>query len=112
MKVKYGLLLFCAPAVAEVPTEEWVWQSLHLIDTMQTIRIAQHPNQYEEYNPILGKHPSTGAVVAWGAGTAILHYVVADQLEKHGYSAKPFEYLTIGFAAGNVYLNWRWGLNP
>lgn len=106
------MLLACAPVAAEVPPEEWVWQSLHLIDTMQTIRIAQHPETLEESNPILGRHPSVGSVVAWSAATSVLHYVVADQLDKHGFNPRWFEYFTIGIKANVVYMNWRYKVGP
>ena len=41
-----------------LPKEEWVWQSLHTIDMVQTIRIAKNPDKFRELNPLLGKHPS------------------------------------------------------
>ena len=52
-------------------------------DASQTTYIAQHPQQYQEYNPILGQHPSRGKVAAYflsaGAGLVVLNNVLPEK---------------------------------
>jgi hypothetical protein len=66
--------------------EEWVWQSLHAVDVAQTLAAADDAC-YEEAAPItrhlIGAQPSTGEVLAWGAGMALGHAWVSALLERH-----------------------------
>ena len=51
-----------------------------LADWSQTRYIAKHPDQFYETNRVLGKHPTTGKVDAYFAGSIALSYFIADQL--------------------------------
>jgi len=70
---------------AEMPTDEYVWQTAHAFDVAQTVQIAKHPECYSEVNSItsqlIGEHPSQGGALAWGFGTAALHAGVSVWLE-------------------------------
>jgi len=61
---------------------EAVWQVGHVADWMQTRQVAKHPAQWEELNPILGKHPSVGKVDTYMLGAALAHYGISYALPK------------------------------
>lgn len=50
------------------------------VDFMQTLTIARSPDRHSELNPILGRHPSTSAVVTWFTAGELLHLGVARLL--------------------------------
>lgn len=60
----------------EARIEEAAWQSIHLMDVLQTREIARDPC-YIEDNPvtreIIGRRPSEEAVIVWGIGLSYLH---------------------------------------
>ena len=51
-----------------------------LADWSETRYIAKHPDEFYEANRVLGKHPTTGKVDAYFAGSIALTYFIADQL--------------------------------
>lgn len=63
--------------------EELAWQSMHVVDTLQTLKIVNDDCLYEK-NPVtqllIGKKPSTHGVIAWGIGAAGAHLLVSDAL--------------------------------
>ncbi len=66
---------------------EITWQSLHLIDTAQTLSVARDPDCYFETvsGPIIGKHPSQQGVVLWMFAAGTLHFLITDWLATHGH---------------------------
>jgi hypothetical protein len=46
-------------------------------DWMQTLDIAEHPDRFHEYNPILGEHPSRGRVNMYFAAAVVGVGVIA-----------------------------------
>lgn len=62
-------------------TEDTAWQvsamALIVGDWGQTRYIAQHPIEYPESNPILGKHPRQGTVNLYFLGVLMVHPVVS-----------------------------------
>jgi len=64
---------------------EVTWQSLHLIDTTQTLSVARDPDCYDESvsDPIIGKHPSQRDVLLWMFAASALHFIVTDWLAMH-----------------------------
>ena len=94
-----------------LPKEEWVWQSLHAIDMAQTIRIAKNPDKFQELNPLLGKHPSTAEVVAFGVASSLGHAYLAYKLKEAGLPVKVFEYVTIGYKGITIKKNFDAGLH-
>ena len=66
-------ITFSVPATAQVFDSNAPWTDeqkvvaagagvLLAADWLQTRQIAKHPDQFQEYNPILGEHPSQGKV--------------------------------------------------
>lgn len=78
------LLQGCATAPH---TAEAVWQSAHLIDTIQTIKGPASDQCYVEGDPttrlMIGREPSATAVAAWGVGFAAFHWLVSSWLSDH-----------------------------
>lgn len=71
---------------SSISRQEVAWQTLHAVDVAQTLSIARDPC-YRESNALtsqlIGEQPSTGEVVAWGVGSALLHAGVSHLLDKH-----------------------------
>lgn len=95
--------------IKDLPRSEWVWQSLHLVDGIQTYKAAQRPDLYREVNPLLGPHPSTGEVVAYTVGMSILHAAAASYIQRtYGEpSLTFFEYTTIAVKGAGVAINFK-----
>ncbi|WP_374245263.1 hypothetical protein [Zoogloea sp.] len=74
-----------APALADEWTDTQVTKALALAtltaaDWAQTRNIARHPVRWHENNPLLGEHPSTGAVDRHFIAGALIGAVVLDAL--------------------------------
>jgi hypothetical protein len=67
---------------------------LMAVDHHQTREIAAHPEKWEEYNPILGRHPSEGKVDAYFLSLAAGHTAIAAVLPRKWRSF--WQYLYIG----------------
>lgn len=84
-------------------------------DMAQTLQIARRPEKispgttYYETNPLMGKHPSTGTVVAYFALSHALVWLVADQLAPK--TRKAFLVGTIIISAGYVKRNAEIGIS-
>jgi hypothetical protein len=90
MKIVLAFLLLSLPARAEriVSTALLVAAEASLIiDMLQTFDIAHKPGMYEK-NPILGLHPSDGAVLVYFAVAMATTYA-ATQLMPERYKAVP-----------------------
>ncbi len=74
---------------AETRAEEATWQSLHAVDSLQTLSIARDPDCFREstVDPLIGKHPSQGVVVLWAVTASALHFLVTDWLAEHQHPA-------------------------
>jgi hypothetical protein len=101
-------LTFCTDAQAE----EWTladstWQlaatSTLLIDYAQTEDLVHqgHNHDYHETNPILGAHPSAGAVRRYFAGAVVLDYLVARALPQ-GPLRRAFQMGTVGIELATI----------
>ena len=55
---------------------EVAWQAIHIVDWGQTLSIADNPDEYKEYNPLIGKHPSRGRVNIVMLAGAVVHPLV------------------------------------
>ncbi len=87
---------------------EIAWQAINLVDWNQTLSIADQPDKYKEYNPILGSHPDRGEVNLYFAAGALAHIAVIHVLPK---KCRPyFQYLSIGFSGICVMNNFSIGL--
>lgn len=81
------LLCLTLSGCASTPREEIVYQSLHLIDSLQTVQIARSNCHWEDApgtKQIIGEHPSTAGAIAWGVGAGLAHWGVSHWLEDHG----------------------------
>jgi hypothetical protein len=104
----------CHQAKAEpVPTTEWVYQGTALVDTLQTLSIAGHPMQWQEVNPVLGPHPSKGAVLGYFAATGLLHFAITKEIVNGhvpGVIVQGWECATIALEVGAVAHNFHVGV--
>ena len=104
-----GLLAGCTT----LPPAEQAWQALHAIDTVQTLHIARDPARFHEDIAAwaIGRHPSAGSVLAYMAGTAVIHAQCARWLDdRHPLGFKAFEVISIGLTGRNVLVNVKVGL--
>lgn len=95
---------------------EIAWQTIHVVDAMQTVSIATR-QCYHEADPItrriIGKHPNQLNVALWWAGTAFGHAFVSKKLkDDHPKLYKFWQILTIGRSAYVVTQNHKIGLGP
>ena len=97
---------------APTPVTEWVYQGAAFADMLTTLDIAKHPNLVEE-NPLIGQRPSTGKVLAYFAGTGLLHWAMTRELVRESVPApivQTWEALGIGLEVGMVAHNYSIGL--
>ena len=87
---------------------ESVYLLLHCTDWAQTLQIADSRGRWVEYNPVLGRRPSRGAVNAWFLTTGLAHVLVARQLSPE--ARWWFQNVTIGLEGGCVAVNFRVGV--
>ncbi len=87
MKTTLLIALVALSGCSTVPPAEYAWQAMHVIDVAQTLNGPAKDPCYIEVDPItrglIGKNPSSEAVVLWGIGTGIAHIGVTHLLEKH-----------------------------
>lgn len=79
----FALLAFAANAQSWTPEQRTLaamYLAAHAVDYGQTRRIAAEPEHWREYNPILGAHPSTGAVNAYFALVPVAGYLLLDSV--------------------------------
>jgi hypothetical protein len=97
---------------APTPVTEWVYQGAAFADMLTTLDIKNHPN-LQELNPLLGAHPSDGKVLAYFAGTGLLHWAITRELVRESVPApivQTWEALGIGLEVGMVAHNYSIGL--
>lgn len=102
------LLSGCASTFAEKwstgdTIREVTYGTLHVVDWGQTRYIAKHPDKYEERNPLIGRHPSTGRVDIYMGSTLLLHPVISGYLKPE--YRRWWQYITIGIEGGAVVNN-------
>lgn len=79
------LALWCGSARADDWTPEQRtlgagYAALLLADCLQTRTIAHHPEQWREFNPLMGRHPPVARVHVHFIATALVAAVVLDLL--------------------------------
>lgn len=106
-------------ALAAMPAQAWDdWEAhdkalfagfgvLSVADAMQTAEIVDHPD-WDEGNPLLGRHPSDKRIVGYFLARAALYYVVADALPAGWRTA--FLGLEFYWAVEQVYANHELGI--
>jgi hypothetical protein len=101
----------CATMTPAERASEMAYQSLHAIDTLQTLDIRRAGKV--ETNPILGPAPSDRAVIGYMAAEAALHLIVSDQLARHDAPAwvrAAWHVTSVSMASNTISNNARIGL--
>ena len=81
------------------------FHTLNAIDTIQTCHVLQSGKGYE-LNPIFGRNPDCGTLVAAKIGGSILHQIISSELRKRDEkAAKLFQIISIGIQGGVVMWN-------
>ena len=91
----------------EEKLKEAAWMVLHAVDWRQTAYAMDRPDEYEELNPILCKHPSEGRLNMFILTTAIGHYLITNYIPKKHRSV--WQNISIGFKLGTVSSNYYVG---
>jgi hypothetical protein len=102
----------CASMTREQIAYESAYQALHVVDTIQTLKIRKHSLVYET-NPILGKHPSDAEVISYMAAESVAHFFITSALSRSKaprWLNSSWHYLSIGWNGRNVVVNYRNGL--
>ena len=95
-----------AADIKDVPKEEYVFQALNVIDTIETVHILNKGGR--ELNPILGSQPSTEKVIAFKTANAAMHLAITMYLmDHHPKYVKTWQHLSIGLMGTVVVLNAR-----
>lgn len=102
------LAAFLLASSARADTLETAFDVVWTADMLQTLDIRHHSATLHETNLILGRHPSEGAIVAYFAAGALVHYEVSHLLPVK--LQRPWEYVTIGYEVGQVAVNYHLGL--
>jgi len=97
----------CSWSRADV-TRHVALTGLMAVDMAQTLRIADDPNRWHEYNPILGDHPSKAEVCIYFATSYVVVTAAAAMLNPP-YRAW-LQYLAIGVQTASVGNNYAIGL--
>jgi hypothetical protein len=86
---------------------ETTFLALSAVDAAQTIRCLKR-DLCEEANPIFGKHPSAGTIIASKLGGGLLHYVLINELNKRDPKmALRTAQISAGLQGGVVAMNAR-----
>lgn len=97
--------LVATPAHADAFADrEIAFQALNAADAVETCHIVGS-GRGVELNPLLGKHPSCGKIVAFKAASGALHYLIAKALPER--DAKTFQVITLVIQGGVVAANLR-----
>jgi hypothetical protein len=86
---------------------EIAFQVLNMADAATTIDCLNR-DVCHETNPILGRRPTTGGILAFKAAEGALHYFIARELNKRDpKAARIFQTVSIVFQGGVVASNLR-----
>jgi hypothetical protein len=103
-------------STTEFQKREIAWQAMHAVDIAQTMKAARDPCYVEDAwltKKIIGEQPSDGEVLAWGVGSAVIHYVVSKTLESANapqWVQKVWSYGTISYTGFTVADNYNNGV--
>src|SRR6266700_5383697 len=87
---------------------ELAFGTLLAVDWAQTREIAAHPERYDERNPVIGEHPSSGRVDAYMLAAGALHLGIANLLSGDWRSA--WQWGGIVIEAGAIGSNYLIGI--
>ena len=112
-----ALLLIIAVLPSSARASDWskgdtfrelAFAALIVVDWGQTLNIADHPERFREYNPILDSHPSQTRVNLYMPAAILLHAVVSYLLPRT--CREGWQYVTIGLEAGVITSNFNAGI--
>ena len=95
------LLILIIPMAVNAKSPDWFMisaNSIIAIDYLQTLEIAQS-SEWNERNPIMGEHPSTGDVNRYFVSLAIIYNVAAQFVPKKHRNKF---YVAIGLGHGSA----------
>lgn len=81
---------------------------LHAVDWGQTRNIARKPDEFYEFNPLLGEHPSVKRVDSYMLVSALTHTAISYVLPPGWRRA--FQHVTLSVKSGLVNHNFSIGL--
>jgi hypothetical protein len=116
MNARPFVLAFTLTSCAHLQPAEIAYQSLHVIDTLQTIQIARSTCYWENApgtQQLIGKHPGTAGAIAWGIATALSHYGITRWMEASdapGWAKVLWQAVTIGRTSYYVKNNYEQGI--
>ena len=88
-----------------IDRREIMFQVLNAVDAVQTISCLER-EACEEMNPLMGKSPSKGSIIAVKAASGGLHYLLTRVFERHVPEAVgAFQLATISIQGGAVAWN-------
>ena len=82
LTIIFLLLTTCSYAGEWNSTDKILFRSfivLQFVDYNQTLAIV-HDDNYDELNPIMGRHPSDSTVALYFVGSTVANYLIADTL--------------------------------
>jgi len=105
----------CASSGSEI-----AWQTMHLVDVAQTINGPARDACFHERDPLtrglIGRQPSTEAVIAWGIGAGVAHYALDRWLTNRGHADKKWvqilRALDLGAKGFTIGRNHQIGIRP
>lgn len=110
-----ALLLVLTGCAAMSRQDERTWQSLHVIDAMQTDRIVGD-QCYSEGHPLtralVGTEPTHARVAAWAIGGALVHAGVTEALLDADLPrvATAWEWVSLADTGVSIEQGWRVGV--
>lgn len=110
-----SLLCLLSGCTALQLPEERAWQTLHLVDALQTHDAASdgcHRESHPVTQTLIGEQPSPGRVIAWAGASAVFHAMVTELLlgNEHPRLARWWNYLTIADSAYAIGHNYSIGI--
>jgi len=91
-------------AVMREPSEV-AWQTVHLIDTLQTFHLAKD-SRYKEVESawLIGEYPNEETLLAWSVGSSLIHAGVTHLLMENEFPklSKLWQYITLSSLCNTV----------
>lgn len=110
-------LLLCCTGCATLPKAEYAWQSVALVDTLQTVTVAQSPDCLYESDRYAARiygspHPGAARVIEVNSALAVIHAGVASFLSALGWTRALdlFEDASLLYSGTAVVHNTRMGI--
>jgi hypothetical protein len=109
------IILSLSGCAALQRTDERVWQTLHVVDAIQTDRIVAD-QCYEEGHPLtrafIGAEPTHARVAAWAIGGAALHAGITELLIDHDLNrtADVWELVSLADTGVSIEQTWHVGV--